>query len=149
MRAPLPVARGDAFELAEFLRSADLTDSGVGEPDLHVWVDLDVDGRIVGSTGFELSGDQALLRSVAVHPALRRSGRGTELARFGLAEAAALGAARAWLFSRRSGPFWESIGFAPASPADLAAALPSTHQVRAFTESGQLRYETAWSRPLP
>jgi N-acetylglutamate synthase-like GNAT family acetyltransferase len=149
MRAPLPVSRGDAFELTEFLRAADLTVSDIGEPDLYLWTDLDVDGRIVGSTGFELDGQDALLRSVAIHPSLQRLGRGTELARFSLDQATALGARRAWLFSRRSGPFWQSLGFQSADITELAAALASTHQVRAFAESGQLRYETAWSRPLP
>jgi N-acetylglutamate synthase-like GNAT family acetyltransferase len=149
MRPPLPATRGDAFELAEFLRSVDLTVSGIGEPELHAWVDLDVDGRIVGCTGFELEGDQALLRSVAVHPALRHSGRGTELARFAIRKAVESGATRAWLFSRRSGPFWENMGFGPSDVDELANALPTSHQVRAFTESGQLRYESAWSRSLP
>jgi N-acetylglutamate synthase-like GNAT family acetyltransferase len=149
MRPPLPVSRGDAFELTEFLRAADLTVDGIGEPEVQLWVDLDPDGRIVGSTGFELDGQHALLRSVAVHPSLRGTGRGTELAQFALDRAASLGATRGWLFSRRSGPFWQKLGFEPADITELAVALASTHQVRAFAASGQLRYETAWSRPLP
>jgi N-acetylglutamate synthase-like GNAT family acetyltransferase len=149
MRPPLPVSRGDAFELASFLRAADLTVSGVGEPDVYFWVDLDPDGRIVGSTGFELDGRDALLRSVAVHPSLRGTGRGTELAQFALDRTATMGATRAWLFSRRSGPFWQTLGFEAADIADLADAVKSTHQARAFATSGQLRYEMAWSRPLP
>jgi N-acetylglutamate synthase-like GNAT family acetyltransferase len=149
MRPPLPFWRGDAFELSEFLRSADLTVSGIGEPEIRLWVDVDSDGHIVGSTGFELDGESALLRSVAVHQSLRGTGRGTELARFALDQATSFGATRAWLFSRRSGPFWQKLGFRPAGIADLAAALADTHQVRLFAASGQLRYESAWSRPLP
>ena len=149
MRAPLRAESADAFELTEFLRSADLTTSGVGEPGVHLWVDLDADGRIVASTGFELEGRDALLRSVAVAASHRGHGRGTELARFALDEAYSAGATRAWLFSRRSGPFWKRLGFRSADGAQLAAALASTHQVQAFAASGQLRYETAWSRPLP
>src|SRR5476649_838356 len=110
MPSPLPAARGDAFQITEFLRAADLTVSGIGDPDVHLWIDLDVDGRIVGSTGFELDGTDALLRSVAVHTSLRGTGRGTELARYALTQAASLGATRAWLFSRQSGPFWQRIG---------------------------------------
>jgi N-acetylglutamate synthase-like GNAT family acetyltransferase len=149
MQLPLPVSRGDAFELTEFLLAADLTVSGIGEPDLHLWIDLDPDGRIIGSTGFELAGEHALLRSVAVAAPLRGTGRGTELARFALDQAAALGATRAWLFSRQSGPFWQRLGFEPAEIPDVASALDVTYQVQAFVASGQLRYETAWSRPLP
>ena len=149
MPAPLPFAHGDAFELTEFLRSVDLTASGVGGPDIHLWVDLDADGRIVGSTGFEVRGQDALVRCLAVHPSLRGAGRGTELARFAIEQAESLGARRAWVLSRRWAPFWAAFGFEPASTGDLASALADTHQVRALTESRLLRYETAWSRPLP
>jgi N-acetylglutamate synthase-like GNAT family acetyltransferase len=149
MHLPLPVSRGDAFELTEFLRSVDLTASGVGEPDVQLWVDLDVDGRIVGSTGFELRGENVLLRGLAVHPSLRGAGRGTDLARFALDQAGSLGARRAWVLSRRWAPFWANFGFEPADTTELATVLADTHQVRALTESRLLRYETAWSRPLP
>jgi N-acetylglutamate synthase-like GNAT family acetyltransferase len=149
MKPPLPAVRGDTFELAEFLRGVDLTTSGIGEAGVRLWIDLDGDGRVVGSTGFELEGSDALLRSVAVASTLRGTGRGTELARFALDRAGELGATRAWLFSRRSGPFWQGLGFERADITELAAALASTHQVRAFAASGQLRYETAWSRQLP
>ena len=149
MRPPLPVSRGDAYELTEFLRSVDLPGDGIGEPDIRMWIDLDVDGRIVGSTGFEMTGSDVLLRGVAVHPSLRGFGRGSELARFAFDEATALGARRAWILSRRWAPFLDTLGFEPADTAELAAALASTHQVRALSESRQLRYETAWSRPLP
>jgi N-acetylglutamate synthase-like GNAT family acetyltransferase len=146
---PLAARTADEFELTEFLRAADLTTSGIGEPDVYLWIDLDPDGRIVASTGFELAGHDALLRSVAVAPALRGGGRGTELAQFALERASAAGATRAWLFSRRSGPFWTKLGFEPADIAELAAALAPTHQVQVFAASGQLKYESAWSRPLP
>ena len=106
--------------------------------------------RITGSTGFELSADgrHALIRSVAVDPALRSAGLGSTLARHALAEATAAGARRAWLFSRRSGPFWRGLGFAEADRDALAAALPGARQVVAFRASGQLAREVAWSRAL-
>ncbi|WP_371740397.1 GNAT family N-acetyltransferase [Frigoribacterium sp. VKM Ac-2860] len=107
-------------------------------------------GTVVGSTGYELSadGEHALIRSVAVAPAARTRGAGSRLARHALADAAAHGARHAWLFSRRSGPFWQQLGFAPADRDALAAALPDTHQVQLFRASGQLAREVAWSRPL-
>jgi hypothetical protein len=74
--ALLPFSDSDAITLTEFLRSVDLTVSGIGEPELRLWLELDKNGRIVGSTGFELDGSDALPRSVAVHPSLRGSGRG-------------------------------------------------------------------------
>ena len=109
----------------------------------------------VASTGYERSDDNphVLIRSVAVDPALRGRGKGLELARFSLDRADESGATRAWLFSRRSGPFWQKGGFVSADRNELAIALASTHQVRLFTvrlftESGQLQREVAWSRLL-
>lgn len=107
-------------------------------------------GTVVGSTGYELSadGEHALIRSVAVAPAARTRGAGSRLARHALIDAATHGARHAWLFSRRSGPFWQKLGFTPADRDALAAALPDSHQVQLFRATGQLAREVAWSRPL-
>ena len=140
----------DVDALRAFLRDVDLTLAGLDEPAVSIWVERDAEGRIVGSTGFELSGDgrDALIRSVAVAPDSRSAGAGTRLARYAIEQAQARGATRAWLFSRRSGPFWEQLGFARADRYELAAALPDAHQVRLFLQSGQLDREVAWSRSL-
>ena len=140
----------DAGALSAFLGEADLTLSGLGAPSVRLWIERDESGAIVGSTGYELSsnGHHVLIRSVAVAPRLRSRGRGSALARFALERAAEEGARMAWLFSRRSGPFWQSLGFASADRDELAEALADTHQVRLFRESGQLGREVAWARPL-
>ncbi|KDP92632.1 MULTISPECIES: GNAT family N-acetyltransferase [Clavibacter] len=140
----------DDEALHAFLAAADLTVTGLDDPGVRLWIQRDADGRITGSTGFELSADgrHALIRSVAVDPALRSAGLGSTLARHALAEAAAAGAGRAWLFSRRSGPFWQGLGFQEADRDALAAVLPDARQVVAFRASGQLAREVAWSRPL-
>lgn len=148
MRAPLHASRGDVFELTQFLGAADLTTIGLDDPDIRLWIDVDADGRITGSTGFELDGQHALIRSVAVAPHLRGQGRGRELARYALDHATAAGASHAWLFSRRSGEFWQKLGFDPANMPDLVAAVGSTSQVQGFVASGQVNFEAAWSRPL-
>jgi N-acetylglutamate synthase-like GNAT family acetyltransferase len=93
-------------------------------------------------------GRDVLVRSVAVDPALRAHGLGRRLAQFALDTAMHAGAERAWLFSRRSGPFWQRLGFQPADRDDLAATLRNTHQVRLFQQTGQLGREVAWSRSL-
>lgn len=145
-----PRTAADAQALTAFLREVDLTLSGLDEPTVRLWTQRDADGAIVASTGYEMSADgrHALIRSVAVSPAHRSRGRGSALARFALEAAAEEGARNAWLFSRRSGPFWQGLGFAPADRDDLADALAHTHQVRLFRETGQLGQEVAWSRPL-
>ncbi|RPE74732.1 N-acetylglutamate synthase-like GNAT family acetyltransferase [Curtobacterium sp. PhB137] len=145
-----PVTNDDVLELRAFLSEADLTIAGLDSTAVRLWVERDHDGNIVGSTGYEASTDGAdvLIRSVAVSSGRRTAGAGTRLARFALEEAASSGATRAWLFSRRSGPFWQKIGFGRADRDELAAVLSDTQQVRLFTETGQLEREVAWMREL-
>ena len=145
------VTLNDVDDLRGFLQDVDLTLAGLDAPTVHLWVERNADGEIVGSTGFELSADRgpALIRSVAVAPAHRTAGAGSRLARYAMDQAQAAGASRAWLFSRRSGPFWQRLGFiTSADRNELAAAFPEAHQVRLFVESGQLEREVAWSQPL-
>jgi N-acetylglutamate synthase-like GNAT family acetyltransferase len=133
-----------------FLERCDLTLAGLDAPAVRLWVERDDRGEIVGSTGFEVGadGEHALIRSVAVAPGRRVAGAGSRLARLALDEARAAGVGRAWLFSRRSGPFWQKLGFAGADRDELARALPDAHQVVLFRQTGQLEREVAWSRAL-
>ena len=144
------VTRSDIGSLGSFLRTTDLTLSGLDDLNVRLWMELDENGRIIGSAGYELSTDHrhALIRSVAVDPSRRTAGRGSELARFALDQAKKEGASTAWLFSRRSGPFWQKLGFSPADKYELAALLGETHQVRLFEQTGQLDRETAWACAL-
>ncbi|EXJ50897.1 GNAT family N-acetyltransferase [Microbacterium sp. MRS-1] len=137
-------------DLTAFLREVDLTLSGLDEPDVRLSIERDAEGRIVGSTGYELSADgrAALIRSVAVHPQRRAAGRGAGLALYALARAAEEGARTAWLFSRRSGGFWQTLGFVPADREELASLFAGTHQVRMFQETGWLSIEVAWATSL-
>lgn len=140
----------DVPDLVEFLARADLTLSGLDDPDVRLWLLRDSSGQVHGSAGYELSSDErhALIRSVAVEEHLRGHGTGLELAGWALQHAAAEGARHAWLFSRRSGPFWQRLGFTAADRDELAEVLSNTRQVSLFRESGQLQREVAWARPL-
>ena len=140
----------DAGELAAFLTAADLTVAGFDDPRVRLWLLRDASGALVGSTGFEISagGDDVIVRSVAVAAEARGARLGTRLAEHALERAAAGGARRAWLFSRRSGPFWQGLGFEPADRDELAVALATTQQVRLFVSTGQLAREIAWRREL-
>jgi N-acetylglutamate synthase-like GNAT family acetyltransferase len=137
-------------ELKAFLARAGLTLSGLDAPSVRLWLLQNDTGQVVGSAGIELSedGEHSLIRSVAVDKSLRGAGIGLRLGQFALDQAAARGARQAWLFSRRSGAFWQKLGFAPADRADLVTALPRSHQVALFQETGLLDSEVAWSRPL-
>jgi N-acetylglutamate synthase-like GNAT family acetyltransferase len=144
------VTASEVVEIREFLREADLTLAGLDAAAVRLWIERDESGRIVGSTGFEVSADarHALIRSVAVAAGRRTAGAGSRLALFAMNRAREAGIERAWLFSRRSGPFWQKLGFTAADRDELAAALPGTHQVRLFVETGQLDREVAWSCAL-
>ena len=150
VRALEPVTPHELPELTAFLTTADLTLSGLDAATVRLWILRGSDGTIEGTTGFELSDDgaHALIRSVAVAPGSRGAGLGLDLAQFALDSAAAAGASHAWLFSRRSGPFWQKLGFEPAELGALAEALDSTHQVTLFRQTGQLQREVAWSRAI-
>lgn len=131
----------DIAEISEFLRLADLTLSGLDSPNVHLWISRDeTTSQIFASTGYESSEDSrhALIRSVAVTPDLRGAGIGLDLAEFAMQRAVEDGAKQAWLFSRRSGGFWQKAGFSSADTNDLASALASTHQVQLFSRTGQL-----------
>lgn len=127
------------------MSEVDLTLSGLDAPGVRLWIERDESGAIVGSSGYEISrdGSHALIRSVAISPSRRARGRGSALAGFALERAAEEGVTRAWLFSRRSGPFWQGLGFTPADREELAQALADTHQVRLFRATGQLTREVA------
>jgi len=144
------VGGSELEELRAFLTEVDLTLAGLEARTVRLWVERDADHKIVGSTGYEISEDRrdALIRSVAVSPQSRKVGSGSCLARFALSEAAREGAQNAWLFSRRSGPFWEKPGFVSADREQLASLLADTHQVQLFISTGQLSREVAWSKSL-
>lgn len=144
------MAPDDVPDLLDFLARADLTLSGLEDPDVRLWLLRDATGQVHGSTGYELSseGAHALIRSVAVEKHLRGRGTGLDLARWALEQASTEGAQQAWLFSRRSGPFWQRLGFSAADRDELAEVLANTRQVGLFRQSGQLRGEIAWSRSL-
>jgi N-acetylglutamate synthase-like GNAT family acetyltransferase len=139
----------DVPDLTEFLRQADLTVAGLDAPTVRLWLRRD-EGGVAASAGFELSADgrHALIRSTAVRPDLRGGGAGLAVAAFAVDRAREAGARTAWLFSRRSGPFWQRLGFTRAETSSLAAALPDAQQVRLFARTGQLGREIAWSLAL-
>lgn len=140
----------DLDEVQTFLDEADLTLSGLDSPALWLWIARDAAGRIAGTTGFEIaeSGKDVLIRSVAVAPDVRGTGFGLVLARFAMNAAAEAGATTSWLFSRRSGAFWQRLGFERGDRDELALRLAGTHQVQLFRETGQLEKEVAWMRSL-
>lgn len=141
-----PSGPADIDAVRRCLVACDLTVAGLGVSDLRLWVLENRSGQTVGVTGFEIAGIHALIRSVAVAPDLRKNGLGALLAEFAFEQASAAGATQFWLFSSRSGAFWQRLGFRLTTTDELAAAAPHTWQVTSFVESGQINREIAWTR---
>lgn len=68
--------------LTEFLSEVDLTLSGLDAPSVRLWIERDDRGRIVGSTGYEISSDRqhALIRTHQVRLFQRTGQVGREVA---------------------------------------------------------------------
>lgn len=146
----VPARAADVPDVEAFLRDADLTLAGLDRADVHLWVARDANGRVAASAGFELSADggHALVRSTAVRQDRRGRGEGLAVAEFAVRRARDAGARHAWLFSRRSGPFWQRLGFERSTTEELAGVLVDATQVRLFRRTGQLGREVAWHRDL-
>lgn len=149
-RARLRTATGaDVPAVRACLEASGLSTAGVGADDVRIAVLEDRKGRIVGVTGFEVGGAEALVRSVAVAPTLRRHGLGRMLAEAACERAAAVpGVERLWVLDAASGAFWQRLGFRLVPTADLVVALPHTWQVVALVESGGIERQIAWTRSV-
>ena len=113
---------GDLPAVEALLGSAGLPLDGVGAA-FGSGVVAREDGRIVGCAAFELHGDAALIRSVAVHPDARGHGLGSALvaAVEGLARDA--GARDAYLLTETAEAWFPRFGYAPIARVDAAPAI--------------------------
>jgi len=81
------------------------------------------DGRLVGSAALEIYPDGALLRSVAVAPALHGLGLGRELTEAAIRLALEQRAPAIYLLTTTAGQFFPKFGFEPISRAEVPAAV--------------------------
>ena len=131
-----PIA-ADAPELAAALKPAhlpteDLADGG------RTFFGLDEGGQRVGYAGYELYGEEALLRSVVVLPEQRGKGYGRAITNAVLAEAAKAGARRAFLLTTTAEAFFAHEGFSPMDRADAPAAILATKQAATICSTATL-----------
>ncbi|MEF2162655.1 arsenic resistance N-acetyltransferase ArsN2, partial [Pseudomonas aeruginosa] len=126
---------GDAPDLRAALTAANLPVDDLTEPGRAFFRFADA-GRIFGFGGFELYGENALLRSIVVLPEARGKGQGKAATDLLIQQTAAAGARTAYLLTTNAAPFFERNGFRPidrsAAPADIlttrqaASLCPST-----------------------
>ncbi|MBX4900100.1 arsenic resistance N-acetyltransferase ArsN2 [Sinorhizobium sp. B11] len=121
-----PVLVSDAMK--ETLRSARLLVDDLDGPDRSYFALLDDDRRILGYSGIEFCGDDAvLLRSVVVVPEHRGQGFGRPLVELTIAKASR--AMDVYLATTDAAPFFESIGFARIERESAPPAILSTRQL--------------------
>jgi N-acetylglutamate synthase-like GNAT family acetyltransferase len=141
------IAAASSADRDEIARLLDLCALPSSDIDAHLnrfFVARD-DGRIVGCIGLEATGDDALLRSLAVAPDQRGKGIARRLYARLIGQARGLGVSQLYLLTTGAEPFFEMLGFRAVGRDDVPAAIRSTEQFRALCPSTA----TCLSRPVP
>jgi arsenate reductase len=130
-----PAAPGDLPAIRTLLERLHLPTSDLGGPG-QTFLVARSGGELVGTVALELHGEDALLRSLAVHPRLQSTGLGKALHREAVARARRTGTRALYLLTTTAAPFFEKAGFqridraaappALASSPEFAALCPST-----------------------
>jgi N-acetylglutamate synthase-like GNAT family acetyltransferase len=91
--------------------------------------------ELVGYGGYELHGDNALLRSIVIAPARRRKGLGRLATDLLLKRAYQDGARTGYLLTTTAAPFFETLGFATIDRKAAPAAILATRQASSLCPS--------------
>jgi amino-acid N-acetyltransferase len=120
-------APDDEAAIAALLRAAELPHEDFADHLAHFLV-ARREGAVVGVVGFELHGGSALLRSLAVAPALRGAGLGGELVRRLTAQARRQGVKRFYLLTTTAEAFFARRGFQKIARQTVPAAIAATRE---------------------
>jgi N-acetylglutamate synthase-like GNAT family acetyltransferase len=131
---PVPA---DAPELHAALVEADLPIEDLLEGG-RTFLRFEQDGEAVGYAGYELYGEDVLLRSVVVLPAMRGKGLGRALAESLIARAAEAGARRAFLLTTSAEDFFTRAGFARIERSAAPPAILQTRQAASICTTAPL-----------
>ena len=123
-----PASSTDRQAIEELLRACDLPLGGLGDQFPRAYaVAVAADGTIVGVAGGERYGDDALLRSVAVHPDMRGRGIAEKLVADRVRDADRAGVATVYLLTTTAAEYFARLGFARTtreSVSDVMRASP-------------------------
>jgi N-acetylglutamate synthase-like GNAT family acetyltransferase len=123
--------RSDLSTIEALLQGEKLPVRGVPEH-LATFLVGENDGRVVAVGGLEVHATVALLRSVAVEPAVRGRGLGLELCKALLSLARSQGVREVYLLTMSAGRFFEKLGFSTV-PRDAAP-----REIRATEEFSEI-----------
>ena len=129
LRAATAADRGAVHAL---LTACELPVAGVDAAALQRFIVAERDGAVVGVAGLEIYGPDALLRSVAVDPAVRAAGLGGALTERLLGDAPAHGVRRVFLLTTTAESFFARHGFAPADRSQVGEDMLASVE---FTEA--------------
>ena len=122
IRAATPA---DLPRVEKLLSASDLPLAGVRDA-LRDFVVAESGGELVGVAGLEVCCDDALLRSVAVHPDWRSKGVGRALVSRAISDAEARGIHALYLLTTTAEHYFPSFGFEGISRADVPAEVRGT-----------------------
>lgn len=119
------------------LRQAELPTDDLAEPG-RKFFRYERDQQLLGYGGFELYGDDALLRSVVVLPQSRGTGAGRYVTEAILHEIGSLGGKRAYLLTTSAAAFFEHLGFMQTDRAAAPDAILQTSQASSICSTAAL-----------
>lgn len=138
----------DKEALSRLLETVNLLTQDVLAPGTQFWLAHENQGKLSGCAGMEFSESAVLLRNVAILPEFRKQGLGAKLVEHVLSYARNQGYQAVYLFSVRSGGYWQRLGFREVTVDELVQALPESYQVLHFMRIGKLVSEHAWRKDI-
>jgi arsenate reductase/amino-acid N-acetyltransferase len=136
MIASIPIAANDEG-LVSALVAGGLPIADIGEAG-RSFFRVERDGRILGYGGFELYGQDALLRSVVVPADSRGAGAGRIVSEAVLREIGKAGGKRAYLLTTSAAASFEHLGFVPTDRATVPSSILETRQASSICSSAAL-----------
>ena len=127
----------DAPQLVAALEAAHLPTEDLGEAD-RAFFAFEEAGRSIGFGGFELYGEDVLVRSVVVLPEARGQGFGRAVTEAVLARAHQAGARRAYLLTTTAESFFAHEGFAPIERTGAPPSILATKQATTICSTAAL-----------
>jgi N-acetylglutamate synthase-like GNAT family acetyltransferase len=127
----------DAAELVAALEAAHLPTEDLGDEG-RAFFAFEEAGRSIGFGGFELYGEDVLLRSVVVLPEVRGQGFGRAVTEAVLARAHQAGARRAYLLTTTAESFFAHEGFSSIDRTDAPASILATKQATTICSTAAL-----------
>ncbi len=120
------VRPGEGQQVLELLAACGLDHGDITEQKLRHFVVARRSEEIVGAAGLEISGGDALLRSVAVAEGYRRRGVGRSLVEAAERHALSMGVAHIYLLTLTAEAFFAKLGYRPAERDSAPAGIRRT-----------------------